>query len=119
MPDSSARYEIIAKEKFTVNYVMKFNASKDYLLCFKNDDSHKEKNTSATAYFIYDLKNDVVLIEETIGAGKVEWLNDHQVEISSIPGIVKGGEKEETTKQSYIYDLKLKKKLSITNDKDK
>lgn len=115
--ETNSNFELLAKEKFSENYVMEFNSSKSYMLCFKNVD-HKMKNSFASAYFIYDLKNDVVLFEETIGVGSVKWLNDNQVEISPVPGIVKGGEKEEDMKVSYIYDITLKKKLTSTIDKN-
>ncbi|OGU36901.1 MAG: hypothetical protein A2068_01000 [Ignavibacteria bacterium GWB2_35_6b] len=109
----------MAKEKFAENYIMEFNPSKSYMLCFKKENKHKDQAPAPLTYFIYDINNDSVLFEESIGAGRVKWLNDYQVEISLIPGIVKGDEKQEDTNLNYIYDLRLQKKLFTTNDKGK
>jgi hypothetical protein len=112
------KYELVAKEKFKENYVMQYSPAKSYVLCLKKDSYSKEKN-NISSYFIYDLNKDGIVYEETIGKGSVEWLNDNQLQVSVIPGIVKGDEKQVNNKLNYIYDLGIKRKLFNTNDKGK
>lgn len=112
--------ERLAQEKFNGNYVLEFNSAGSYVLCFQKEDSIKDQSpATSSAYFIYDLNKDLIVHEETIGNGRVQWLNDHQLEVSIIPGIVKGDEKNESNKLNYIYDLELKKKVFNRIDKDK
>ena len=41
----------------------------------------------------------------------VKWLNDYQIQISTIPGIVTGDEEANKKLMGYIYDIKLQRKL--------
>lgn len=118
MVTDTSKYEQVAKEKFKENYVMQYNSTKSYILCLKKGDYSKEHNYTSS-YFIYDPAKDSIVYEETIGKGSVKWLNDNQVQVSIIPGIVKGDEKQADNKPNYIYDLAQKRKISNINDKEK
>ena len=105
------KLESLALQKYKENFVFHKNSSNTFVLCIKQDKSPNSPVSKLTKYFLYDLDIDELIFEETIANGTVEWLNDHQIRVSLIPGIVRGDEKREAESNSYIFDLKLKKKI--------
>jgi len=100
----------ITEQKFSENNSILFNEDKTYALCLNNS---KKQLTGPVSFFIYSLKSDKIILEDSIAQGSLKWLNDSQIEVKTIPGIVKGGEGENTAAHGYIFDLNLQQKLSI------
>jgi len=107
----TSKVELLAAEKFENHYVIQNNSSNTFALCVNKIIGSDHLFRNAINYFIYDLSNEKLIHEELIASGNVKWLNDHQIQITIIPGIVKGDEKGEGKPAAYIYDVKLKKKI--------
>ena len=103
-------YRVIAKQKYESNIRYDFNPAKTVVLCIKQAKSSAKHVYPPLAFFIYDLKNSKVLFEDALPNGEVKWVNNTQIAVHTIPGIVrvdaKGG-----TESGYIYDIKSAKKI--------
>lgn len=102
-------YVKLAKERFNDNYSIQMNSDKSYVLCFTKSLDGKEQ--APLKYFLYDLNNEKIIFEDAVGPGSVQWINDYQIQVSVIPGIIKGEENFEGNISGYIYDTKKKKKI--------
>ncbi|MGD8306929.1 MAG: hypothetical protein PVF17_09760 [Ignavibacteria bacterium] len=102
-------YVNLAKEKFNDNYSIQMNSDKSCVLCFTKSLDGNE--LAPLKYFLYDLNNEKIIFEDAVGPGSVQWINDYQIQVSIIPGIVKGEENSEGNVPGYIYDIKKKKKI--------
>ena len=111
------KYTELAKDKFGDNFSIQMNSDKTYVLCSNVPKSIKDNRPATVSYFIYDLKNEKIVFEESIPDGNVSWLNEHQIKITIIPGIVKGDEKEEGSDSGYIYDIIQMKKIFNSDQK--
>ncbi len=60
---------------------------------------------------MYDLKNDKVLFEDSLANGSIKWLDEYQIQVSTIPGIVTGDDEASDDLMGYVYDVKLQRKL--------
>ena len=107
------KYEILAKEKFKKNYLVDLNSSQSFAIC-----SNNTKSNSFSSFFIYDILADKMLFEDSNNFSSVKWINEHQIKVSVIPGIVKGKENEEENNIGYMYDVKKKQKISKINEFD-
>ena len=56
--------------------------------------------------------------EDSLAKASIKWLNDYQIQVSTIPGIVTGEEADKKL-MGYIYDVKLQRKLYAQGDKVK
>ncbi len=112
----SEPYKNLATQKYGQNVSYVYNQSKTCVLCLKTAQNLSQKGTyqNRAYFFLYDLENDRILLEESLENATVRWFNDHQLQVSITPGIVKGNE-EENDELGYIYDLKLQKKIHQTN----
>lgn len=111
------KYTELAKDKFGDNFATQMNSDKTYVLCSNVPKSIRDNGPTAVSYFIYDLKNDKIVFEESIPDGNVSWLNEHQIKVTIIPGIVKGDDKEGGSKTGYIYDVIQMKKIFNSDQK--
>ena len=103
--------QVVEVEKYNDNFSLQYNSDNTFVLCLKRNKKTEPSPFPSINYFVYDIKGEILLFEEAIDRGDVKWINDFQIKISTIPGIVKGDEKNEGKGAEYIYDLKLKKKI--------
>jgi len=75
------------------------------------EKSTPQKINPPLKFFIYSLNDEKIIFEENLPNGKIEWINDHQVRVSIIPGIVSGKEEKEKSQFGYIYDTSLQRKI--------
>ena len=113
---ASESYKKIADQKYKNDVDYRFNSLKTHVLCVKKSKPTEKHPFPSLAFFLYDLKENKILFEESSTRGHVKWFNDHQIQISLIPGIVTGDEEKNRRLTGYIYDLKLKRKI-YANDK--
>jgi hypothetical protein len=99
----------IIKEKFPQQNSIQYNTNKTYALCLNNTKSQSNKPLK---FFVYSIKTDKIILEDSLPKGKVKWLNENQIEVTSVPGIVRGREGKENQENGYIFDLKLQKKIN-------
>ena len=106
----STTYRTIAEKRYVgeVNYI--FNESNTFVICQKRYKTN-QADISPLDFFVFDLKNEKIAFEESEVKGEVCWLNDHQIKVSLVPGIVTGDEQADRKLFGYIYDLNLRKKI--------
>lgn len=102
-------FKKIAVEKFDNNYQFKFNSDSTYLICYSQNKKSQDV-FPPLKYFIYDLNNNDIVFEESLPNGKIKWINDFQVQVYIVPGIVHGDENKNSS-SVYIYDVKHKRKI--------
>ena len=117
--ESAENYEKLAVDKYKDNITYQINLTHLYVLCHKQPRSTSRNPFPPVQFFVYDLKNERVLFEDSLANGSVKWLNDYQIQVSTIPGIVTGDEEADKKLMGYIYDVKLQRKLHAQGDKVK
>ena len=101
-------YEKSAIEKYGDNIKYLFNAAHTYVLCIKQAQAGTEQPFPPLKFFVYDLDSEKIVYEESLANGSVKWRNDYQLEITIIPGIIKGNEEGVNY---FIYDLNEGKRI--------
>ncbi len=56
-------------------------------------------------------KNEKVIFEDNLTNGKIKWINNRQIQVSTMPEIVSGKEENNKKMYGYIYDVINKRKL--------
>ncbi len=111
-------YQDIAEAKYNENIEYIFNADTSYVLCIKQFKPTNQTPFLKLNFFVYLLKSMQIVFEESLGRGHVKWLNNHQLQVFLIPGIIKGDEKQSQKFYGYIYDLVHHKKIYNSNPVD-
>ncbi len=106
-------YRILAKQRYESNIHYDFNPAKTVVLCIKQAKSSAKHVYPPLAFFVYDLKNSKILFEDALRNGEVKWVNNNQIAVHTIPGIVQVDEKGGAG-SGYIYDIKSAKKIKKT-----
>jgi|GEM_PF-5341829 len=102
------KYEQLAIEKFKGDLLYIPNANNTYMLCISNNKPTKENPLPSFSYFIYDLKTDEIIYEDSHENGMVNWKNNEQIMVHTFPGQVRSDNDRPVV---YIYDIKKKKKF--------
>ena len=117
--DSVEKYRKLAVDKYKDNITYRVNLTHSYVLCYKQSRPTSQNPFPPVQFFVYDLKNEKVLFEDSLANASIKWLNDYQIQVSTIPGIVTGDEEADKKLMGYIYDVKLQRKLYSRGDKAK
>lgn len=116
---SAENYKKLAVDKYKDNITYQINLTHLYVLCHKQSRPTSRNPYPPVQFFVYGLKNEKVLFEDSLANGSVKWLNDYQIQVSTIPGIITGDEEANKKLRGYIYDIKLQRKLYNQGDKVK
>jgi hypothetical protein len=114
--DTIAKYEMIAKEKFSGDLLYIPNSNNTYMLCISHNKPTNENPFPSFSFFIYDLKTEEIIYEDSHENGNVNWKNNEQIMIHTFPGQIRN---ENDQPIVYIYDIKKKKKYIDEIIKDK
>jgi len=101
-------YTEIAKQKYGSETQFLKNSTNNFILCFKREKKTAANPNPILRFFIFSEKEQKIIYEANEIGGEVKWLNDKQVEITFVPGIVKSNEKPPF---HYIYDVEQKKRI--------
>jgi len=110
-------YRKLAVDKYKDNITYRVNLTHSYVLCHKQSRPTSLNPFPPVQFFVYDLKQERVLFEDSLANGSLKWLNDFQIQVSTIPGIVTGDEEADKNLLGYIYDVKLQRKLYPQDNK--
>jgi hypothetical protein len=113
-PVVMTKYEMIAVEKFKDHIDYVFNETKTHVLCMKTNKATPKMPESTVTFFIFELKNEKIVLEESIVDGAVRWVNDRQMEIIQRTGTVSKNDPDRT--KSYLFDLDSGKKTELPKD---
>jgi len=104
-------YVRIATEKFLNDIIYVFNPAKSHVLCVKSSKSTQRFLYPPLVFFIYDIRNEKIVYGESLNNGSIKWVNDTQIEVSLIPGVVSGLEEIDKKARGFVYDLTTHKKI--------
>ncbi len=115
MKDSAsvAKYETIAIERYKDRIEYVFNESKVFVLCIHSNKPTAKMPESIVSFFVYDLKMNRVILEESIRDGSVRWIDEQRIEIVQKTGTV--SKEDQSRVQRYVYDVMTQKKTEIPN----
>ncbi len=101
--------ETISKNKFKKNYVFKPNESNTHTLVIKRF-KHFEDLFMSTKFFVYDNESQIIILEDTLYQGTVDWISDNKIFARSVEHIP-----NRLTKQhrKYYYNVITKEKRSL------
>lgn len=116
---SVAKYKKLAVDKYEDNITYRVNLTHSYVLCYQQSRPTSLNPFPPVQFFVYDIKNERVLFEDSLANGSIKWLNNYQIQVSMIPGIVTGDEVADQKLPGYIYDVKLQRKLYPQGNKVK
>jgi hypothetical protein len=105
-------YKKIADEKYNENYKAIFNNDSTYLIVHFSPKNVTKQVPAPLKFFVYDNKRNKIIFEDNLTNGNIKWINDHQVQISTIPEIISGKEDKNERMYGYIYDVIAKRKLT-------
>lgn len=113
--EAQEKYKILAADKYRENVDYVFNESKSFVLCQNLSKSTILKPENAIRFFVYDMKNDAVVIEESYANGSVRWINDHAIEVTYHLGVAS---KDPSLPHSgkYIFDIITKQRSTDQNE---
>ncbi|MBL7959684.1 hypothetical protein JNL27_05525 [bacterium] len=103
------KYKTLAMEKYKEGIDYVFNESGSFVMCVHAAKPSAEHPQKTISFFVYDLKNEKILYEESVGDGSVKWKNDVQIEITSKIGIITPSHQSNII--HYVYDVSTQKKL--------
>ncbi|KAB2878692.1 hypothetical protein F9K33_12075 [bacterium] len=85
--EAQEKYKSLAIEKYKENVDYVYNESKSFVLCVNASKPTALKPLHRVRFFVYDIKNDAIVMEETVVDGSVRWINDHAIEVSYTLGL--------------------------------
>ncbi len=115
--DTVSKYSQLAVEKYQTNITYQVNSAKSYVLCYKQAKATALNPTPPLKFFVYDLEHAKILFEDALSNGTIKWLNDHQFQVRTTPGIIKIDEDTNKRLFGYIYDVALQKKVAAPGEK--
>ena len=83
--ETKAYLEPAAKLGDGVKY--SFNKDRSYVLAQSTPDINGQ-NTSFS-FFVFDMKAEKIVLEQTIDSGFVQWLSDNEIEVFLTPGVMR------------------------------
>jgi len=103
-------YKTLALKKYHSQVVYKLNPDKTYVLCVKkqNPKPFVPKQFTQLRFFVYDLKTNKLIFEDSLENGHVQWENSNQIKVTITPEIVKDIEVKE---YGYRYNVITRKKI--------
>ena len=115
LQDNIPAYKKIAEEKFNNNYIISFNNDSTYLIAYYFPKNIVKKLNPPLIFFVYDTNSKKVIFEDNLTNGKIEWINNRQLKVSTIPEIVTGDDEKNKEMFGYVYDVYTRKKLTKEN----
>ena len=102
----------LAQNKYGNAYTLDYNFIKDFVLC-KSIAKSKIPNNSATKYFVFDIDENVIVVEDKFRNGNISWYSNYEIKIVKIPGMVKKNQMQE---YGYILNVKTNLKTKIDGE---
>ena len=103
------KIEALAIQHFESGYKIDYNQSKSFVSLSKSFKTRKNEAFNSLALVVYDIKQEEVILQETFSRATAQWINDSELEVVVIPGMVA---EDKQAKPGFIFDAKHKKKKS-------
>ncbi len=100
---ASERYKDVAINKYKEGYNFYPSVNNKYVLCTKEIAGTTMNPANHIDFFVYDIVEEIIVMEKSVDNGKVKWYSDFQIEVLSIPGnMAQGQTLDDYTK---VYNL--------------
>jgi hypothetical protein len=106
----SQGYRSVAIKKYGHNIKYILNPSNTYVICLKRNKPTPQMPENLISFFVYDLANEEIILEEPAINGEVAWKTNHEVQVRIIPGILTTDENYNKKLSGYTFDVNLGKK---------
>lgn len=113
MKESASSFDAIAKEKLNGIYEAEYNVDSSYVL-LRNAEPRSPFVTGV--FMVYDLDQQKVLMEDRVAQANIKWVGNHVLEVTLIPGMVRGDGSDRTPK-GYRYHVKEDRKVPLSSSK--
>ena len=97
----------LAVKQFEDGYKITYNTSKTFALVTKSFKTRKNEAFATLSLLIYDGVEEEIVFEETIPKASASWINDHEVEVRVISGMLAD---DQQAKAGFIFNVQEKKK---------
>ncbi len=111
-------YKIVAEKTYNSEYKTKYNIDSTYIICEKIFKQSPQMPQNRVDFFIYDVSDDKIVFKDNLPNGNVEWLNDHQVKITRLLGIISGIEAENKNSVT-LFDINDEQVKPFVENKNK
>jgi len=98
----AADVEELAKEKFGEAYSIQENETKRFYLVLKRNRTPVETGIN---FFVYDKEKSLIIHEDVIPSGKVEWSEAYQIKVQKYSGTVRLNNQQGNV-SGYLLDVK-------------
>ncbi len=89
----------LADAKYGEDYKVTYNAPKDYAFVSKRF-MEKEMELSNCAFFVFGIKDNNIIIEDTLSAGSLRWTDDYTLLF------LERGQQSKSPTKAYTIDVK-------------
>lgn len=107
-PPNKDDFKNIAEKKFGTDFQFSFNSDSSFVLIINQKKPTAQNPFPLLKFFVYDLSNNKIILEDNRPNSMVVWKNSYQVEVIITPEMVSTDAKNNS--KGYIYDLRQKKK---------
>lgn len=97
--NESTAYLTVAKEKLGDEVNFAFNKDRSYVLC-QTEPSPNPDNPSFR-FLVFSMKDEKVVMEQSVRSGFVKWLSGMEIEIFSTPGFMRNDQSRDEFTQVY------------------
>lgn len=104
--------EQVAREKFGDEYQIDWNPSKKAVLVIQKAQDRKRNPFPTLRFLLYDFDQKLVLFEDTVAKGTVDWVNEEEVKVNTIQGMMRSRNLDEN-QSGYIYNWIKKEKRRL------
>ena len=104
--------EKFAEARFGKGFNLLWNNTESLVIITKGMEKKMQNPFPTLQLVIYDPLKNEMLWEDVVAKGKVSWLNDEEIEISSVPGMMTR-DRREPMKTGYIYNCTKREKTSL------
>ncbi|MCX6169619.1 MAG: hypothetical protein NTX65_09770 [Ignavibacteriales bacterium] len=102
----------LSMEKFGSESQIIYNSDKSYSLVVKQEKSTVKNPNPVLQFFVYGLRKDKIVFEESVPAGRIKWITRNQIEVVVTPGTISTEDKK---LYGYIYNVDLGTKAELNS----
>lgn len=103
----------LSVEKFGASFHILYNNKRSFALVLKQEKSSVQNPKPVLQFFIYEMKKDKIIFEESVPAGKIKWKTNNQIEVIVTPETI--STEDNNKLYGYIYDVDLRTKTELNS----
>jgi hypothetical protein len=104
-------FHLVAKKELGDRFMVEFNETGNFVLCRSEFLPDPSVSHYTVKFFIYDVERGEIIYQDVVPRGEVEWHNNQEIRISSVPGIIMPD--AEVISNTYLYHIVTGKKKTL------